>query len=659
MSAVNLFRQGFRIISDRQVWEQRQRKWWLMRHDGLRRRNKPFPQAADLHMKLIDEKVNQKKSFTMASAFSQPRLCHFVSMKEQRTELAEAVADFFAFELKHRSNLLRVMQSAVDTMWLRGRGIVKAYVDPFDDYKIVHENVDPLYCLMPDDVNDFDDAYEWVHVRQMNVAKFKLDRRYCQNYQENDGVDGRVLKRLCGGADAADRLRTQRGRDFDLIQLDKELREGFTHSNQSDTIIIWEHYVRTMGGITVYSYCPVALDVEIRKPYGVPYKVNGRVSAPFFSFVAELKEEGWYSPRGVAEKIADNEIYACKLWNAKADAITFLNTPQYTSEVGVQNPANYRLAPGEVLPPGVKPAIYSPPPFSFDQEIQFTRAEAEMSAATPDLGITKPGQRGGYGSRRTAREINVAAGIAQVGQTNEGTLFRDDLSRLYAHDWGLMLQYKRKELSYFVADQLQVLPEDAMHGEYVIHCGGATDDWDKQTRLQRAAQRFEALKGAPNINQDELMREFLSADDARLVKKLIIPQQQKQASEAADESTIINDICPGPNRPSFPIPVMPQQDHFTRAQVILAWIDAAGKMGTPMTPVEKQRLFERLQQHLMFLKKLQPEAFKQITQQMRQLEAQSQQTPQQAPAPAAPAAPIPRRAPMKPAPVQPQPMRML
>jgi len=645
MSAVDLFRKGFRIISDRQVWEQRQRKWWLMRHDGLRRRNKPFPQAADLHLKLVDEKINQKKAFTLASVFSQPRLCQFVSMKEQRNELSEAAADYFSFELKHRSNLLRVMQTAVDTMWLRGRGIIKAYVDPFDNYKIVHENVDPLYLLMPDDVNDFDDAYEWVHVRQMNVAKFKMDRRYCQNYQDGNGIDEGVLKKLCGGADAADRLRTQRGRDFDLIQLDKELREGFTHSNSSDTIIVWEHYVRTMGGITVYSYCPVAVDIEIRKPYGVPYKVGGRVSAPFFSFVAEVKDEGWYAPRGVAEKIADNEIYACKVWNAKADAITFLNTPQYTSEVGVQNPANYRLAPGEVLPPGVKPAIYSAPPVSFDQEINFARMESELSAQTPDMGITGHNQFG-RSSKRTAKEVSVASGIAQIGQTNEGTIFRDDLSKLYAHDWGLMLQYKRKELSYFISDNLQTLPEDALHGEYVIHCGGATDDWDKNARLQKAAQRFEALKGAPNVNQDELVREFLSADDARLIKKLVIPQQQKQASEAADESTIINDICPGPNRPSFPIPVEPQQDHLTRAQVILQWMDAAGKMGTPSTLVEKQRLFERLQQHLMYLKKLQPEAFKQIVMQMKQMEQQQQ--PQGMPPQAPPQAP--RRPAMKPAP---------
>ena len=643
MNASELFSRGFRILNDRQDWEQRQRKWFLMRHDGLRRRNKPFPQAADLHLKLVDEKVNQKKAFTLAQAFGQPDLATFVAMRQQFADMTMSAQNFFTFELKHRSNLIRVLQTCVDTMWLRGRGIIKAYVDPFDDYRIIHENVDPLYLLMPDDVNDFEDAYEWVHVRQMNVAQFKQDRRYCQTYRESGEIDGKIVKRLCGGKDAAERLRTQRGQNFDLIELDKELREGYTHSQNNDTIIIWEHYIRTMGGITVYSYCPVATDIEIRQPFGVPYKVSGRVSAPFFSFVAEVKDDGWYSPRGVAEKIADNEIYGCKVWNAKADAITFLNTPQFTSEVGVQNPANYRMAPGEVLPPGIKPAIYGTPPVSFDQEINFARQEAELSSQTPDMGIQGNKQQGRQ--HRTAKEVSVAASLGQVATTNEGMIFKDNLSKLYNHDWGLMLQYKRKNLTFFVSEDCKVAPEAALHGEYVILAGGATDDWDKNQRVQRAEQRYELLSGKPNVDQDELLTEYLSADDARLVKKLVVPSKQRQATEAADENTEINDMCPGPNRPSFPIQAQPQQDHFTRIQTILAWLDAANKMGTPTSAPEKQRLFEHLGQHLKFLKQQNPEQYKQAEMMVKKLEAQSQPQPlPQRQRPVAPAVP-----PMRPA----------
>ncbi len=642
----DLFRNGFNILKDREIWEERQRKWYLMRHEGIRRRNKPFPSAADLHLKLIDEKVNQKKAFTMATVLGQPRLASFVSMRSQPQPVTESATDFFSFELKERTNFYRVLLTAVDTMWLRGRGIIRAFVDPYDDYRIIHENIDPLYLLMPDDVNDFEDSYEWVHVRQMNVQQFKNNRRYCTDYRNDDGeLDSATCKKLCGGADAVARLTTQRGRDFEMIQLDKELREGYTHSGSSDTIIIWEHYKRTMGGVWVYYYCPVALDVKIRPAHGIPYKVKGRVSPGFFSFVAEVKDEGWYAPRGIAEKIADNEIYGCKAWNAKADAMTFLTTPQYISEVGVQNPANYRVAPGEVLPPGIKPAIFGAPPMSLDQEIAFTRMEADLSTQSIDLGAEHPNNGRGH-SKKTATQTRIDSGIAQIGQQLESHTFRDDLAKLYRHDWGLMLQFKRKEVTFFISDDLQELPEQAMHEEYAISAGGASDDWDKNARLQKAEQRYQLLLGKPNVDQDELVTELLGADDPRLIKKLVIPQKLKAQSEAADENTIINDLCPGPNRPSLPIPVLPGQDHFVRAQTCLQWMDAAGKMNTPMSMPEKQRLMDRLKQHVDMLKKINPEQYKQLEQMIMQMEHQAQQ-PRQLP---------PGAAPMQPQGMTPRPM---
>lgn len=625
-----LFRDGWKILNDRDIWQERQRKWYLMRHEGLRRARKPFPTAADLHLKLIDEKVNQKKAFTMATVLGQPRLSTFVALKQQQSEMTESAADFFNCEMKERSNFLRTLITTVDTMWLRGKGVMRSYVDPFDDYRVIHENIDPQFLLMPDDVNGFEDAYQWVHVRQMNVRAFNNDRRYCLNYRDDDGdIEPGIMKKLCGGKDAGARLATQRGRDFELVQEDKELREGYTHSASSDTVIIWEHYVRTMGGISVYEYVPVAIDIEIRKPHGVPYKVGGRVSAGFFDFSAEVKDEGWYASRGVAEKIADNEIYGCKVWNAKADSMTFLTTPQYTSEVGVQNPANYRVAPGEVLPPGIKPAVFGQPAVSFDQEINFARSESELATQSVDIGIEKPGNRSG--DKRTAKEVTIASQLAQVGQSLESNIFRDDLSKLYRHDWGMMLQYKRKDLSYYVEGELSTLPEEALHEAYAITAGGSTDDWDKNARFQKAAQRYQLLGGKPNVNQDELVTDFINADDPRLTKRLVLPSNQKAATEAADENTVINDICPGPGRPSMPIPVLPGQDHFTRSMTILQWMDAAQKMGTPSTPPEKLRLFQRLQQHMQLLKKQNPKQYTQLEQAVRQMEAQSKGVQQMPP----------------------------
>jgi len=618
----DLFGRAWQLLQDRQTWETKQRRYYVMRHEGIRRRSKPFPTAADLHLALIDEKVNQKKAFTLAQVMGANRLGAFVCMREQLQETTESVNEFFDFELKHRSNLLDVLDTVIDTMWLRGRGIIKSYVDPFDDYKIVHENVDPLFLLMSGQANDFEDADEWVHVRQISVSKFKRDRRYFNRTltpMDDKELDRRV-NLIRGGQDALNRLRTNYGRDFDEIMLDKEVREGFTYSNSSDTIIIWEHYVRTMGGIMVYPYCPVDMTVEIRKPYGVPYKVQGRVQEGFYSFVAEKKDEGWYSPRGIAEKIADKEIYACKLWNAKADAITFFNTPMLTSETPIQNPANYRMVPGEYIPGNARPVQFGQPAISFSEEIAFARGEAELSSQSVDIGIEKTNDRGGA-DPRTAREVTIASGLAQVGQNYSGSLFMRSLAKLLKFDWGLCLQYKRRNLTYFVADDLKTLPAQALHDEYLITAGGAPDDWDKEQKIARATRRLQLLKGAPNVNQDELVRDVLTADDARLVKRLLLPQGQKAASEAEDETQEITSMMVT----HFPAPVGPGEDHLTRIKILLNFMQAQGIKGVPVDPLARQRIQEHFTVHMQYLKQLQPEAFHQVVAQIRQMEQQRMQ----------------------------------
>lgn len=632
-----LYRRGYDILWNRQRWELRQRKYYLMRKEGIRRSRKPFPTAADLHLALIDEHINKLKPFTMAQVTGQEKLATFYSLRQQLAEITSSAADFFSFEIKERSNLLRVLETVVDTMWLRGRGIIKAFVDPFEDYKICHENIDPLFLLMPDDCNDFDDAYEWVHVRQINVHNFRLDRRYCQEYRNSDGsINESTLKKICGGPDAVTRLKTQRGRDFDMIQEDKEIREGYTHTANADTIIIWDHYIKTMGGYICYPYCPVAMDIVVRKPYGIPYKVQGKVSPGFVSFPAEITDEGWYSPRGAAEKVADMEIYGSKAWNAKADAITFFNTPLLTSEQPISNPANFRWAPGEYIPGNARAIQFGQPSISFDQEISFARGEAEQRVMMPDMAIEKPNQRGN--EKRTAKEVNVASSLAQVGTNHQNGIFKQSLSVLFRHDWGLMLQYKRKQLTYFVSEDLQTVPEQALHEEYLIYPGGATDDWDKTQRIAKAQQRFQELKGVPNVNQDELVRDLLASDDARLVKRLLVPSNIKAATEAEDEAQEITSMMVT----HFAAPVKPGEDHLTRIKTILQLLMSHGQKGIPVDKLAQQRIQQHLAAHMQYLKQMNPKAAAEVVKMIRAAEKAPMQTappprvqPQPAPSPMA------------------------
>src|SRR4051812_21046417 len=141
----NRAEKGFSLLAARSVWQERQRVYYKMRHDGLPRTSKPWANAADAHFPLIDMHITDLKPFWVAQAFGGDRLCDFVGMREQLTEMTEACADYFDFEMRYKTDFRYMYESAMDTMLLRQRGILQTVLDPFKNYKIKIKAIDPLF----------------------------------------------------------------------------------------------------------------------------------------------------------------------------------------------------------------------------------------------------------------------------------------------------------------------------------------------------------------------------------------------------------------------------------------------------------------------------------------------------------------------------------
>lgn len=595
----SLFDTASEALALRGQWEQRQRLYSQMRVDGLRRRNKPWPTAADLHFPLIDLNIRKAKPFWEAQATSTERLASFVCLQEQQAAMTTAAADFMDFELRQNTNFLRELNRSIDIMCVRGRGVIKPTVDPFDEYAIRFEAIDPIFIIMADQADDFEDADWFVHIVHLTLPRYKRDRRY--NQEES------VIHSIRGNKD----LDVAAG-----VLQDKEAREGVNYSRNPNQIILWEHYTRTMGGWTVNTYSPLKPDLQVRRPFGVPYKVRGKVSVPFFSFTMEVKDKGWYSPRGISELCAPFESYTCKLWNEKSDAMTLGNRPVLTSEQQIPNMANIRWNPGEIVPGNLRPVAMPAPAMSFDQELAFARSVSEQLTMLPDFGITVPGQDSTTGGKaRTATENNRIANLQSVGTESQGRIFRGDLAKVYRHVWGLLLQFKRPSLAYYVGGELKTLPEQALHDAYLIQPDGNPSDWDKTQRLQRAMGRLQTFASSPNVDQDVLVRDALAADDPKLAQEAFIPAGLRQASEAEDEAEEIQILKDG-----FPAAVRPNEDHATRIHILISWLQKQHAIGAPLDPLAKKRISEHLAVHFMYLQKLDPKAAMQLRQQIAQLE---------------------------------------
>lgn len=608
MSKANLHSEILQAITDRSVWEQRQLIWYQMRHDGRRRQKKPYAGAADLHFPIIDTAIEKLKPFYYSQVYGGNKLSQFVAMREQLADVSEAASDALDWKLREETNLGTEILSCIDYMLMRGRGILKFWWD-VDEGRIRFDAIDPVYLLVPYQTNRLCDAPWICEVRQLSVLDYKMAPDLEQ--------DPEVIQKIRGGESKTSMGSTDQ---------EKSNREGITFSQKKDTIILWEVYkkVRTESGEigwNVYTYSPNDQELKIKEPYRLSTEFKGKPVLPYVEFPMEVKDKGYYASRGVSERLAAHEAWACKIWNAKADLIDFTSKPMFTTDNPLSNTGNISFAPGEILSGGLQAVQLAQPPINLDNELGLTRQVAEQSIMMPDFGVG--GQEGSQGSNKTATEVDYIRTLSSTGVDLKGRMFRLGFQDLLRGSWALLLQHAGQEISYFIADTCKKLPAEALHDQYWVIPDGTPDQWNKINRVQRAMQRLQVLKGHPNISQEELVREFLVADDARLVYKLFIPTNEKAASESKDEALEVLLLMAG-----YPVQSRPEQDHVTRIKILFGKLEQMAQTGAEVDPIAKQRLQEHIAQHVQLLKQQNPTMAKQLTQGLMAAEQQIPQQPQ-------------------------------
>lgn len=587
-----------KALTDRTIWEQRQRIWYQMRHDGLRRKNKPFEGAADMHFPMVDTTMEKMKPFYWNQITQTERLAEFQARADMPPDAASGASEWMDYQIKENTDFEGKALSVIDTMLLRGRGILKAYWN-VEEGKICIKSIDPLYFIVPKQSGSLEEMDWFVEVQHYTIAKYKRDRRFVQ--------DPEIIKQIAG------RGRTTDG-DQSAYEDEKSIREGLTFSSDSNVIVVWECYRKTVGGWTVYTYSPTNPSIALRKPYGAPYKWQGKPVLPYVTdYIMEIKDEGWFAPRGIAERLAPFEAYLCKIWNDKCDFLTFSGKPLFTRDQELSNTANIQFRPGEVLPKGVMPARMEQPPMALDQEMMMTRQVGEQSIQVPDFGI---GEKNGS-EPRSATEVNYIQALTSTGVDMKARIFRLALAKTYRLFWAILIQYKKDDAAYYIAKERKVLPQQAMVDNFRIQPSGNTDSWNKSARVQVAVGRFQLLKGHPNVNQEELVKDVIAADDPLLVKTLWVPTNVKAGTEMEDEALEIMLLEKG-----FPAQAKPEEDHVTRLKVLIGRLQQLDQMGQPLDPVAMQTFQQHVAQHIQMLQQMNPALAKQVQQQI-QMMAQS------------------------------------
>jgi len=587
-----------RDLADRAVWDTRQRMFYEMRHHGLRRKNKPWPGASDVHFPLVDTTISELKPAYFQQLFATDLIAQFVPTSPQVAEFTTAAAQWFDHRVKQKTNLETEVLSSVDAMLMCGTGILKVLWD-YSSKRVKYYTVDPQHFVVPAWTRDIADADRICHISVYSVDAYKRQKHLKQ--------DKAILDQITGSYnDDAGDMNTEAA---------KYEREGLTFPEQ-DKIIVWEVYHRCpdSGQWIICTYSPTSPDIDLRPPMKIPYN-HGK--PPFIAFNYEIKDPGFYSSRGVVELQAVFEAELTKLQNEKLDCMTLFNRPLYRAERDMPNSGNLRLTPGSILPYGIQPVVHQPPPISFDSQMNIMREVAQNRVSTPDFGLTQSLQNT---ERRTATEIQAIGGLYQQSSDLRMRIFRIALGNLYRMSWSILLQYDKTSLDYWYLDTAQQIPQEALHEKYNIQPTGSADGVNKQLLMQKAITRFQMFANDPYIDQGQLRKTILESDDATLVKRLYVDPQLTQSNQAEDQANEITFL-----RLGFPALVKDSDDHVIHIQTVMGYITNRADAGAPPEPAEGQFLEQHMGEHLEKLKEADPKTGRQVEQELKNLFTQMQE----------------------------------
>lgn len=522
-------------LSDRSKWEERQDIWYKMRNHGLRRTRMPFPKAADLHYPLIDTVIEKLTPFYLQQFSSAALLADFIATDgsgKNVADISDQAARYFDYEVKQHTNFEDEQEPLIDSMLLSGRAIMKVRWDD-DKENVSFDVVDPLFFVVPSMTKSLQDAEFVTEIVQYSPAQYRQIKVFRQ--------DADFVKRL--------QTRGDENGDGDESNDVKYAREGLTQPD-NNTIVLWTTYrkeyvdakqveiaidpvsgasisvetVKKVRRVRVYTYAPHMPDMPVRAPFTLPYSHN---EYPFVDFPAEGKEKRWYSPRGVAERLASFEVYLCKTWNEKADAMTFYNNPIYsTGGTTIPNASNLKMTPGSIFQTALTRIDAGNPPISFDQEMINARATAESLVQVPDFGM---GKQTDLSERRTATEIQAISQLSSAGQDARAQLFRKRLRQLYRQVWALMREYKKNSTLQFVYEKkAQVADRGIFEQEFDVAPSGTPNAWNKQYHAQVSLQLLKLFRNDPNINQIALVKTVIENVAPQYLNSLIIDPIHEQ-----------------------------------------------------------------------------------------------------------------------------------
>lgn len=529
MTSKQIFKAVKTDIEDRLTWENRQATCYRLRYGTQKRRIKPYRNASDFPWLLIDTDIDKIKPVYVEQVLGPELLASFFAKKSQNKAFTTAVARWFNYKVKKKSNFINQIMHVIDSFLQGGKGFLKVRWDA-QKKALDYQSISPIFTVVPTWTGPLSECDRVTHIQWM--SKFEYER--CGESMGYN-TDKDFIKTISGKGNSTD------GKSTGAYEDARKLREGIGWHSKNDMIVLWETIERELDGtLTVHTLSPLCPEEEVRPDFTFPYK-HGHI--PIVGFDYEVTEPGFYSPRGVSEIIGVYQQLLKVLLDTSFDYANYCNRPIFKPASGAApiNVQNLDLIPGQLINADIAPVQFPVPPMNFLDMQQNIRGIAEQRIGSPDLGLATQQQNSPSKQPKTAAETHQIGLINSSRQNLGARVFSIAHEEVLWQSFQLLLQYDSADLDYFWRDDYLKLPPETFQEDtdvYELMPTGSSDGYSRDQEMQQLLQLRGVAAGQGWWNDAECGKRIIELINPDLVKSLYIDVQvgqEDQAKVQADE----------------------------------------------------------------------------------------------------------------------------
>ena len=574
----------------------------------------PWPGASSHRYLLAEMTIAKQLPIRGKMLYTSKNIVNMLARKKELISKAPLMSSYFDFYTKQRTRFEREIQYSANNQMQDSLCFMKTFFD-MGKKKIVHENVIPMFFVVPSDTHDLHEAPWCVHVLQKS-EKWVRDR--FGSTADKDELNSFLTSQKEG--------KEHYSNDNSSLEKHKYDRMGISKGESATNIyVIWErHYRDENTGELMFTYiAPDRPSMKLCEP--APYYECMRKMDRYVFNTSKYEEISAhiYDSRGITAKATEWEDLITAMLRGWLNTVQLYSSPVFNPMSPDSTPSttqNLDWAPGTILPAPLQKVDMGSPPVDFQMVMNFCRETFERWIGSPDYGL---GKANTLGDARTATEIKAIAFQSNINTEAELNNWKIYIGDIMKNQLGLLNEFKDQipDWDFMVDDAFQQFDPEFLSDDYFIEVNGSADALNREAQLNNAIALFNLGMQIPQAaNVIELFRNVVENASPEQVDRFVMQNGQAQAESARDALTDMSHLT---NTGTM----SPKQsgDPLVRAMIGIKQLQKMGSSGQPVDGQTVQQLVQYIHMNRDALKKTNKQGYDQVTAALNQLDIASHQ----------------------------------